>query len=223
MFDNKARKEERLRADEGTIISTAQYNATIGGLTLYGLLMNAALASTATAFMQSVNPLVFLLIYFVCSIAGVMMSVKSTSPMVSFIGYNLVVVPIGLLLSLVIPFEDPSVVTAAILTTAAVTAIMVMLALMKPDIFDGMGRALSIALIVGFIAELIAKLLGYGGDLFNWLFVLIFAGYIGYDLHVAQRYPKTLDNAIDSALDMYLDIINLFMRLLQILGNSKRR
>ena len=30
----------------------------------------------------------------------------------------------------------------------------------------------------------------------------------------AQEKPKTLDNAVDSAVDLYLDIINLFVRLL---------
>ena len=41
-------------------------------------------------------------------------------------------------------------------------------------------------------------------------------------------YPKTLDNAVDSALDIYLDVINLFLRILRILGSrggssSRRR
>ena len=50
---------------------------------------------------------------------------------------------------------------------------------------------------------------------------VIFSLYIGYDYWKAQQYPKTVDNAVDSALDIYLDIINLFMRILSILGNGK--
>ncbi len=42
--------------------------------------------------------------------------------------------------------------------------------------------------------------------------------YIGYDIYRSQQYPKTLDNAVDSALDIYMDIANLFIRILSILG-----
>ena len=48
----------------------------------------------------------------------------------------------------------------------------------------------------------------------DWLVALLFCGYIGYDWAKAQEKRKTLDNAVDSAVDLYLDIINLFVRLL---------
>ena len=83
-----------------------------------------------------------------------------------------------------------------------------------------MGTALFVALLVSLVAEIIAVFMGYGGDLFNWIFVVLFSLYIGYDWHRAQMYPKTIDNAIDSALDIYLDVINLFIRLLEIFGKS---
>ena len=41
---------------------------------------------------------------------------------------------------------------------------------------------------------------------------------IWYDWAKAQNNVKTLDNAIDSAVALYLDVINLFLRLL---GSSK--
>jgi FtsH-binding integral membrane protein len=50
---------------------------------------------------------------------------------------------------------------------------------------------------------------------------LIFCGYIGLDWHRAQQFPKTLNNAVDSAADIYLDVVNLFVRILSITG--KRR
>jgi FtsH-binding integral membrane protein len=56
-----------------------------------------------------------------------------------------------------------------------------------------------------------------------WIAAALFSLYIGYDIYRSQNYPKTLDNAVDSALDIYMDMANLFIRLLQILGNSRRR
>ena len=51
--------------------------------------------------------------------------------------------------------------------------------------------------------------------------VLIFAGYLGFDWARAQTYPKTLDNAVDSAADIYVDIVNLFIRLLRLFARSR--
>ena len=50
----------------------------------------------------------------------------------------------------------------------------------------------------------------------------IFSLYIGYDYQRAQFYPPTVDNAVDCALDIYLDIINLFLDILRILARSSR-
>ena len=44
----------------------------------------------------------------------------------------------------------------------------------------------------------------------------IFSGYIGYDWARAQALPKTLDNAVDCAAALYVDIVILFLRLLRM-------
>ena len=77
------------------------------------------------------------------------------------------------------------------------------------------------ALSIGIVVELIAMLLGYRGTFFDWVFVLLFSLYTAYDWVKAQAYPKTFDNAVDSAIDIYLDIINLFLRLLSIISKKK--
>ncbi len=47
-----------------------------------------------------------------------------------------------------------------------------------------------------------------------------FCGYIGYDWGRANQIPKTMDNAVDSAAALYMDIINLFLRILRIMGRK---
>lgn len=53
--------------------------------------------------------------------------------------------------------------------------------------------------------------------------VVIFVGYIAYDIQKIKRLSETIDDenklAIIGALELYLDFINLFIHLLQILGN----
>ena len=51
---------------------------------------------------------------------------------------------------------------------------------------------------------------------------MIFCGYIGVDWGRANRIPKTVDNAVDSAAALYMDIINLFLRLLRLTGRRRQ-
>jgi len=54
----------------------------------------------------------------------------------------------------------------------------------------------------------------------DWIVAAIFCGYIGYDWGKASALPKTVDNAVDSAAALYMDIINLFLRVLSIIGKK---
>ncbi len=182
--------------------------------------MNAIIVLTCTDFFIGLHPGVFFGGYIVLCLAGTFLTV-SKSPLVSFLGYNLVVVPIGAVLSVALPAYYYKDIIAAALVTGLVVAIMLGLATAYPKFFAGLGRVLFLALTVSLIAQLVAMLLGYGGGVFNWIFVIIFSLYIGYDWFKAQSYPKTVDNAVDSALDLYLDIINLFIRLLDIISRAR--
>jgi FtsH-binding integral membrane protein len=220
MFDNKKRKETRLRNRIPDSVSVKTYNLIIGAMLLYGFVANAIMVATCNKIFSNVNPIVFLIGYFVSALIGSVMANASDNPIVSFIGYSLIVVPIGALLSICLPSYPMDLILSAIIVTAVVTALMMAAATIYPDIFAGMGPALLLSLIIGIIVELIASLMGYGGDIFNWFFIIVFSLYIGYDWHKAQAYPKTVDNAIDSSIDLYLDLINLFLHILEILGKK---
>ena len=219
MFDfNKEAKKERFNAHAN--LSSGAYNLLIGACLLYGFVVNALMVKFLSPALLGLNPLIFLIGYFVLCFAGIFMS-RSKSPLVSFIGYNFVVVPIGALLAISLPEYNPELILSAIIVTGIVVAVMMLLATLFPNLFARMGTALFIALSVSNLAQFIALLLGYGGNAFNWIFVIIFSLYIGFDWYRAQQFPKTLDNAIDCVLDLYLDIINLFLRILEILSRRK--
>ena len=202
-------------------ITTRNYNLIIGFTLFYGFLMNILLICVARSFFMEMNPIVFLIGYFILAIAGSIIVNASRNPAVSFLGYNMICVPIGGLLSICVPAYPIESIIAAVATTALVTVVMIIFSIIFESFFSKIGTALLAALFIGLFAELIAMLFGYGGDIFNWLFVIIFSLYIGYDWYRAQKYPKTIDNAIDCAVDLYLDIINLFVRLLEIFGKKK--
>ena len=221
-----ARKEERLNSGVGDQISVRRYNAVMLLTLLWGFLVNTVMvyyfAIPIMRLLSGVGPLWIFIGYFVLAIAGIAISARSTNPWISFLGYNLLVLPIGVLLCLILPGIPVAIVTKALLLTGIVTATMTLLGLLAPNVFLGMGRTLFIALIVGILAELVATFLfHYTGTAFDWLFVVLFSGYIGYDVAKSQIYPKTVDNAVDCALDIYLDIINIFIRLLALLSRKE--
>lgn len=221
-----ARKEERLNSGVGDQISVRRFNAVMLLTLLWGFLVNTVMvyyfAIPIMRLLSGVSPLWIFIGYFVLAIAGIAISARSTNPWISFLGYNLLVLPIGVLLCLILPGIPVAIVTKALLLTGIVTATMTLLGLVAPNVFLGMGRTLFIALIVGILAELVATFLfHYSGTAFDWIFVVLFSGYIGYDVAKSQIYPKTVDNAVDCALDIYLDIINIFIRLLALLSRKE--
>ena len=219
MLDTRERKLERLNSGLMDSLSAQTYNLIIGGLILYGFILNAIIVAFCGNMFASMDYRILLVGYFVCCVVGILIT-RSDSPITSFIGYNLVVVPIGAVLSVSLPHYNPQDILSSIAVTSAVVAVMTTIATSAPQFFTKLGPTLFVTLLIAIIAELAATFVGYGGGIFNWLFVLIFTLYIGYDWHKAQMYPKTLDNAIDSSLEIYLDIINLFVRLLSLFSRD---
>lgn len=214
------RKLERMNSGLSDTLSRAMYNAVIIGLVLYGFLVNALMMYLVGDSLAGLDSPVVLIGYLVCVLAGSFCT-SSNKPALSFLGYNLIVVPIGVILSQTLPFYQ-HVVMEAVLLTGSITAVMMALATIFPDWFLGMGRTLAVSLLASLIGNLAAALMRLSTEPFAWIISIIFTLYIGFDLSRAQVYPKTLDNAIDSACDLYMDIINLFLRLLRILSKARR-
>ena len=220
MFNAKERKQERLANCTGAELSVKSYNLLIGLVLLYGFFINAVIVKFATPLFAEMNPWTLLIGYFISCLIGALIVNISHSPIISFLGYNLIVVPLGAVLSLSLPSFPAEKIIAAAVITGTVTFLMMLLSISFPNFFSKLGLALFLSLLIGVIVEFIAMLLGYGGSMFDWFFVVIFSLYIGYDWNRAQQYYKSADNAVDSAVDLYLDIINVFLRILSLIGRK---
>lgn len=215
---------DRTKLERGeTAISEGLYNFIIGLVLSYGFLANMLMVKyIPAAAILGVNPWIFFIGYFVSCLFGVFLYIKSTNPWVSFLGYNFVVVPFGLVINIVVSNYSQTIVVEAVQITGAVTFCMMVLGTLFPGFFSRIASALTISLLVVIVVELVATFVFkkvYG--IIDWIVVLIFCGYIGYDWGRANQIPKTVDNAIDSAAALYMDIINLFLRILRILGRRR--
>ena len=112
-------------------------------------------------------------------------------------------------------------ISEAIRITGLVTIAMMCLGTLFPAFFQKISGVLTIALLLVIVVELIEIFIfNTHHGILDWIVVLIFCGYIGYDWGRANQIPKTVDNAVDSAAALYMDIINLFLRILRILGRK---
>ena len=211
------------------IISSEMYNLIIGGVLLYGFIVNAIMTAvfgdSILRFVMT-NPIVFYIGYFILAITGTLMVRKSDNPVVSFIGYNLMVVPIGMVIAVSVTLYGligyNMVVATAFGITAAVTLIMMVISSIFPNVFLKMGQTLGITLLITIVVEAIMLLVGASLGIIDYIVVAIFCLYVGYDWAKANAIEKTADNAIDSASELYLDIVNLFLRIMRILARANR-
>lgn len=212
---------DRMTTDD-PIVGAGIYNLVIGLTLIWGFAVNYWMVTNIDPeAIASVNPWIFFIGYFASCFFGIYLFQKSTNPVVSFIGYNFVVVPFGLIINMVVSQYDPELVTEAIRITGLVTIAMMCLGTLFPAFFQKISGALTIALLLVIVVELIEMFIfNTHHGILDWIVVLIFCGYIGYDWGRANQIPKTIDNAIDSAAALYMDIINLFLRILRILGRK---
>lgn len=221
-----AARKARLEAivDPNALIGERAYNGIIAVVLLWGLFVNVLLCTYAGGFVDSMNPIVLLIGYLVCAFAGIFIAGKSSNPAVSFIGYNLVVVPFGLMITVLVNEYggiESAVVRDAFFYTLLITLGMTAVVMIAPNLFAKLGGALFGCLIGLIICEVFLLIFRVNQVVTDWIAAGLFSLYIGYDIYRSQQFPKTVDNAVDSALDIYLDIANLFIRLLSILGRRK--
>ncbi|MCR5054814.1 MAG: Bax inhibitor-1 family protein [Lachnospiraceae bacterium] len=207
-------------------VTRKTFNLVLGGAIMYGIVVNILMCMFCAPLAFSINPFILLIGYIACSFAGITIANKSDKPAVSFLGYNLLVVPLGLVLTIMVTAYGgvtSPVVLHTFVMTMEITAIMVIGSVVFPAVFEKMGGFLFIALIGILIASVIEIIIRQNFTWLSFIAALVFSLYIGYDIRKAQKMRPTVDNAIDCALSVYLDIINLFMRLLSISGSKGKK
>lgn len=215
--------EERLGNYAGYELSDSMYNLVVGATISYGIWLNVLMVHWLGPMIGTTDTITFNVLFFVSYFFGVVISRISNSAIVSFIGYNFIVIPIGLLFADVLPNLPIEIVQQAWMITGCVTLLMTVAATICPSLFEVLGFPLLIGLLGAIVTKIIFGLFGVGGAIFDWLFVIIFSLYIGFDWWRAQNCPKTANNAVDCAIDLYIDIINLFIRILTILLRNDER
>lgn len=224
------RREARLNADyEGAeLLSDRTFNCLMIGVILYGLLVNVILCFGLHDVLYGMSEFtitVLFVLYGILGVIGVFIT-NSDSPVVSFIGYNMFVVPFGLVISAIVANStdfEIAIIAQAFGYTAVITACMLVLGFLNCELFLSYGGILADVLIGLIVSGCLCWWLGWDTSWQSWLGAILFSVYIGYDFARSQQFERTADNAVDCAMDIYMDIVTLFVYLIRILGNGKRR
>ena len=100
VFDNSEYRQQRLVIDtEQPTLDERSYNLVIGGVVLWGLALNALMATWLREPILQLNYTAVLIAYFVVSLASTALVYRSASPAVSFVGFTGLSLAMGLMLT----------------------------------------------------------------------------------------------------------------------------
>ncbi len=184
----------------------------------YSLIMNGSLNFLLR------NALVTLLVSFVLTIAGIiLMSVGKSKQSVgiSVGGFALFTLTFGATTALALTHYSVGTIAYAFLITACLAGIFLVAGVIFPEFFSRIGGVLMIGLLGLIIIETVAVLFFHANQtLFDYVAIALFCGFLGYDAYIMSQDAPTVPNAIFYATDIFLDIVNILIRILNIMDRD---
>ena len=134
----------------------------------------------------------------------------------------------GITLSVIFATFDMNTIFYAFFTTAFLFAGLALYGYTTKKDMSKFGTILIVALIIGLVSSLINLFIGSTmiDIALNWGMLLVFSGLTIYDINKIKVMGETLEQDseklyIYGAMELYLDFINIFIRILSIMGRRK--
>ncbi|KDM90959.1 hypothetical protein EA58_14485 [Photobacterium galatheae] len=169
----------------------------------------------------SISPIILFLGTFLVAVLGsVMAGVRGNIP-VQLIGFSLVPIALGFISAPWFASVEHEILYEAGVLTLLALGVMMIASAMFPAFFQRIMGFLMIALIGLILVSLVAVFfLKIEMTLIHILSVVIFMGFLGFDLVMARTVEPTLTNAIALSTSIFIDLLNIFMNLAQLLGDD---
>jgi FtsH-binding integral membrane protein len=178
------------------------------------------------------NPLIFigLIIVQLGLVIAISARIDAISSTVALILFFLYAATVGVIFAFVFELYTTQSIFTTFLVTAGMFGAMAAWGYFTDRDLSGMGSILFMALI-GLILATIVNIF-WANEILYWVTtyagVVIFAGLTAYDMQKVKRYGESGEGgeagekaAVQGALALYLDFINLFLFLLRIFGRSR--
>lgn len=211
----------------------------------FGWMFAGLLASFAAAIAVLYTPSLFMLLYGapfgvwgitiieLVLVAVLSLRVNKLKPGTATLIFFLYAILNGIMLSSVFLSYNITSISYAFLGAGGIFGAMALFGYFTKKDLSKLGSILMFALIGSVIYSLIALLLGItlSGLIYSLIMIAVFMGLTVFDVQKIRRYYYTFDgdddmlhkSSIICALQLYLDFINIFLRMLNLLGRDNRR
>lgn len=217
----------------GALVRTGEERAALVRRT-YALVFSGVLVTILGAFVAFTQPQVMLFaaqhpfILFIIAFAPLLMAQKAARTFPANIGFTyLYTFLMGVWIAPVLAYferSQPGIVGNAAILTASSFGVLTAYAFVSRRDFSAWGSFLVVGLWV-LIAASVFSLFFHSAGADLWLAgvtVLLFSGLLVFDTwRLRNRYGP--DDYVPAAINIYLDLLNMFLALLRILGGNGRR
>lgn len=135
-------------------------------------------------------------------------------------GFILFITTFGFISSIGVMAADLPTINIAFTATAAITVIFGALGVLFPRFFAKISGGLLGILMAVVLVEFVLMLIGIDQTATDYVVVALFACFIGWDTYCATQVPPTVPNAVLMATNLFVDIMNVFLRILSIINRS---
>lgn len=201
-------------------MKTRKFYLATFGVVIYSLLLTAVSSYLGSDLQLTLATM--LLFGLGLPILGIFLMTIDNHIIYPIIGQHLVAISLGVFIAPYLNRYAPGVVLQASSLTLIVTLFMGVLGYIKPNWFEGLQGPLFVALTSLIVIRLVGLFFPQL-NVFSWIdyvSAFIFSLYIGLDVYLLSRVPRTYSEAIRRGCSLYLDILNLFVSLLSILDND---
>lgn len=189
-------------------------------------------ASFSIDWTFSNNTLLFLLFLLGCvvvSIGGAILAHSHDDPMTSVVGGLICAGAMGLMVGPFVGLYELGSVGQAFGISAGIVVLTGLIGAIMPKdlsawgapLFAGVLGLIGLYLVVPFLA-LLGINIEFAVSVLDVVGIALFSAIMVYDLNMAVRLDKTLNNAIDVAVNVFLNFANIFIRVLALMGNAKK-
>lgn len=142
-----------------------------------------------------------------------------------FFGYSMLT---GATFSVIFVAYDLTTIAYALFATAGFFGVLAFIGYTTNKDLTKFGNVLFAALLISLILTIVNIFLGSAPleIALDWIILLVFAGLTAYDMNkikmMSQEYGIDQEKvAVYGAMELYLDFINIFLRILQLFGNRR--
>lgn len=177
-------------------------------------------SSISPTLISGFNPLIIFVVTIIALLGALKMASSFGNIPLQMSGFYLLPFILGIVSSPWLHKMDSGVLYQAGVMTLLALGFMMIVSSLFPAFFERIIGALTIALIGLILLSVLAMFVsGINLTLFHILSMIIFMGFLGYDLVKAREVPPTLSHAILISATLFIDLMNIFMDIANSSGS----